>query len=202
MSEEKPYADTVWEKDGAGARDRWQTPEEIVGVLQEHIDIALDPCAGLYTYIGEENWTIEEPSGTESSVIQDDRILRFGIDSLKRPWDTGGIAYVNPPYSIKNDFMKKAVDEYEEGNLDGVIILTPDATDVKSWWHGLLREHGEAVWFSEGRVSFIEPDSGEQATQPPFGCALHFIGPLELWPDSLFEALNEQGETMVRYPRD
>lgn len=193
-------------------KDTWQTPDEIVSELQDHITITLDPCAGLFTFIGEENWTIEvpeqipdkleyvdSPNTYDVGVTNGERALYCGADSLSKSWDTGGIAYVNPPFSMKEEFVQKTVDEVSDRNIDGAIILTPNYTDVKSWWHGRIVPNAPVTWFSYGRVSFINPDTGGIDDNPTFGTALHFIGDMEVWPDSLFNALSESGDVVVRW---
>jgi hypothetical protein len=190
-------------------KDTWQTPEQIIDQLSEHLDIRLDPCAGLFTFIGEQNWTIEVPDDTPNGVsaVEDNvyeneggRRLECGRDSLERDWDTGGLAFVNPPFSMKNDFIDKTIAEYEAGNIDAAIVLTPDSTDVQSWWHEQLGGTDTPfVWFSKGRISFVDPDTGERADNPTFGTALHFIGPRDYWSTELFDALSERGEVDVRW---
>lgn len=181
-------------------KDTWMTPDSVVDTLKSHVDIELDPCAGLYTFIGQENWTIEtDGSPSDTKWSRDGRVLRMGIDSLDRPWDTGGLAYMNPPFSMKEQFIDTAIAEVEADNLDGVVVLTPDSTDVQSWWHETLAPHAPVVWFSKGRISFVDPDSGEQKKNPTFGTALHFVGDLDQWPRSLFDELDEMGEVDVRW---
>jgi hypothetical protein len=195
-------------------KDTWQTPDELVTAISEYVDITLDPCAGLFTFIGDTNWTIQVPDEYPDDIDEvpsgwrydraftndDGDILECGEDSLDRAWDTGGVAYVNPPFSMKNEFIDKTIEEvYDFNHLDGAIVLTPDSTDVKSWWHGKLAPAANFVWFSEGRIGFVDPDTGELQDSPTFGTALHFIGDDDVWPDKLFEELNEIGDMMVRY---
>jgi len=195
-------------------KDTWQTPDEVTDALQRHVDIALDPCAGLHTFIGQENWTVEtchtSPASVDSfsrtdkiqgkdTYRKDGRVLRTGIDSLEREWNTGGLAFVNPPFSMKTEFIEKTLTETNKGNIDGAIVLTPDATDVQSWWHDKLAPAVPVVWFSRGRINFIEPDTGNEATNPTFGTALHFVGPMKLWPDALFDELDERGDVLIRW---
>jgi len=183
-------------------KDTWQTPDEITDALQRHVDIALDPCAGLHTFIGQENWTVE---GSDTHR-KEGRVLRTGIDSLERSWETSALsrrdrrlAFVNPPFSMKTEFIEKTLTERDKGNIDGAIVLTPDATDVQSWWHDKLAPAVPVVWFSRGRINFIEPDTGNEATNPTFGTALHFVGPMKLWPDALFDELDERGDVLIRW---
>lgn len=208
-------SDEYWRNGIEQKKDVWMTPDRITDSIQNHVDVDLDPCAGLYTFIGAENWTIEvpeedPPEGIDEVAVEDDRFersfvddgsrLRCGADSLDREWDTGGIAYVNPPFSLKEEFIEKSIEAVAQGNIDGAIVLTPDGTDIQSWWHDLIRNHATYTWFSYGRIRFVDPDTDEKTMQkPPFGTALHFIGPDDLWPDGLFRELNEHGEVMKQH---
>lgn len=194
-------------------KDTWQTPEWLIDTLTDHLNFKLGPCAGLFTFNAQINWTIEVPDEAPTGIdlreapdypayekyaFRNGKSLFFGIDALDKEWDTGGIAWINPPFSLKNEFIDKALDEIEKGNIDGAVILTPDSTDVQSWWHGKLAPNADYVWFSEGRVSFIDPETNATAGSPTFGTALHFVGDDSLWPEDLFEDLSEMGDMMRR----
>jgi hypothetical protein len=143
-------------------KDVWQTPSSITEMIGE---IDLDPCAGVDTSIGETNYSLEN-----------------GEDGLEEDWF--GRVFVNPPFSNKSAFLQKAIDEVE--NTDCIFVLTPDSTDVKSWWHTYIAAEADYIWFSEGRVSYIVPHShadefdkyegGEQANSPTFGTAISVFG--------------------------
>lgn len=94
---------------GAELKDVWQTPEEIT-LLLPHID--LDPCAGDDTNIGDVDWNER---------------------GLQREWF--GNVFVNPPFSQKNVWLEYATDQIKRDDVDTIFVLTPDSTDVKSWWH-------------------------------------------------------------------
>lgn len=150
-------------------RDTWQTPDWLVEGLNKHQGIDLDACAGLDTDIGDTNWCIER-----------------GEDGLEREWH--GTTYVNPPFSYKTKWGEKVIEEIE--NTDCILFLTPNGTDVISWWHGIIAKHADYVWFSEGRLKFIDPDTGEQGTVPTSGHAISIFGEPT---DDLLEFFNENG---------
>jgi len=156
---------------GQQEKDRWETPPETVDILQSHLTIDCDPCAGPSTGIGEVNWSIHR-----------------GEDGLSRDWGQHDVLYINPPFSEKTEWIEKTISEIE--NTDLLILLTPASVDVQSWWHGQIVPHADHIWFSEGRISFIDPDTGSEAGSPTFGTALSFFGDV---PESLLEELSEEG---------
>jgi len=137
-------------------KDVWQTPPSVYEPLDDVVGIDLDPCAGPNTTVGETNWCVED-----------------GDDGLVREWF--GTVFVNPPFSAKDDWIDKCLTEIP--NTDLIILLTPDSMDVQSWWHECIVPHADYVWFSDGRVNFIDPETGEKPDSgATFGTALSLFG--------------------------
>jgi len=157
-------------------KDNWQTPDRVLEPLQSTTGIDMDPCAGKKTEIGDIN------------VTED-------VDGLSIPWE--GSVYVNPPYSDKPTWIKKCVREYQRKTVDRVYLLTPDSTDVISWWHKQIAEHATWSVFFEGRVKFYDPAEGEVKGSPPNGSALHIFGDA---PTQTLRLLEEEGD-VVKRPR-
>lgn len=155
-------------------KDIWQTPKWLLEPLQDTIGIDLDPCAGPNTTIGETNLNIEN-----------------GDNGLNQEWF--GNVFINPPFSQKNEFIDKAI--REKDNTDIVVLLTPDSTDVKSWYHNKITEHFKWTWFSKGRVNFYDPVENEVKKGVSFGTALHFMGGM---PDALELWLRDNGDLVSR----
>lgn len=159
-------------------KDTWQTPPKLIDIIESHVNIDLDPCAGKDTMIGDENI----------------RLPRNG-----KAYEWSGTVFVNPPFSNKSDWLQKAVEEYQSGNTDLIIFLTPDSTDVKSWYHKYIVEHAEYTWFSYGRIDYIDPtkdeEENEKTSGATFGTALSFFGDV---PESLLKELNENGDLVKR----
>lgn len=146
-----PLTGSRMRTNSSNRKDVWQTPPELTELLT---DISLDPCAAPDTDIGDTNWTEQD-------------------DGLSREWF--GHVFVNPPFSTKNEWIKKCVDEQE--NTDCIYLLTPDSTDVKKWWHRHIAPNADYIWFSEGRIKFIDPSSGDRGIgKPTFGTAISMFG--------------------------
>jgi len=122
---------------GQNKKDNWQTPSWLYEPIDDICNIDLDPCAGSDTEIGDENWSIAR-----------------GEDGLEREWF--GTVFVNPPFSNKSEWVNKI--EAELSNTDLILLVTPDSTDVQSWWHDGIVPNVSYVWFAEGRISYIDPD--------------------------------------------
>jgi phage N-6-adenine-methyltransferase len=162
-------------------KDVWQTPEWLIDLLTEHLTIDLDPCAAPSTSIARHNLRLED-----------------GNDGLEQDWvDVAGedfVAYVNPPFSEKNDWVQKVQEHMDEARL--IIFLSPDSTDVQSWWHSFIAEDANYVWFSEGRMNFHDPSDDVEHTRPTFGTALSFFGEV---PESLLRDLADVGWVVEEY---
>jgi len=151
-------------------KDVWQTPQALLEVFPENY-IDVDPCAGEHTDVGAvANWDKHD-------------------DGLSKEWF--GTVFVNPPFSAKTDWLEKAV--AEQANTECIYVVTPDSTDVKSWWHSYIAEEADYIWFSKGRISYINPETGEQAGSPTFGTALSIFGEPT---DAVLETLQGKGQLL------
>lgn len=168
-------------------KDVWQTPPELLNLLRKPgTPIDLDPCAGTNTGIAETNVT-DTPVWYADKLPREDTI--YGGDGLSHEW--GGRVFVNPPFSNKRAWLSKVVESQDD--TDVIFALTPDSTDVKSWWHGYIAEEAEYVWFSRGRISYINPETGEPAGSPTFGTAISIFGQPE---NFVLHNLKAEGQLM------
>lgn len=154
-------------------KDVWQTPPELLSLISE--TITLDPCAGKDTKIALDNRT------------------ENGLDI-----DYKGITFINPPFSDKSKWLAKAVEEYLKGNTHCIYFVTPDSTDVKSWWHTYIANSADYIWFSKGRINYISPEGFEpnperktETSNVTFGTALSIFGNPE---KRTLENLKENGQ--------
>lgn len=162
-------------------KDDWQTPPELVQDLQQAVDrIDLDPCAHPETSIGARNWALDK-----------------GIDGLERSWNGYKTVFVNPPFSYKTEWLEKIVEEVstDRPTPRTIILLTPDSTDTKSWWHGYIAPHAQYICFSEGRIAYYE--DGVRADSPTFGTAISIFGEC---PDDLLHTLQQWGHVVRSVP--
>jgi phage N-6-adenine-methyltransferase len=164
-------------------KDYWQTPQWLIGLLEEHTSIDLDPCAGEETEIGYLNYRFED-----------------GDDGLEQSWF--GNVFVNPPFSYKEDWVEKAVQESRTHNVDCVILLTPSSPTVKGWFHGErgvdvgIIDEADYIWFPNGRINFYDPDEGAVKKNATGGSMLSFFGEIS---DSLIDALEESSAAIEEH---
>mgnify|MGYP002761021448 CR=1 FL=1 len=156
-------------------KDVWQTPPEVYEPIADaHGGIDTDPCAGRGTEIAERN-------------------IRPPENGLAQPWV--GVVFMNPPFSNKTEWLEKAVEESQRQAVDVVYVLTPDSTDVASWWHEYIAAHAPVTWFATSRVNFIDPETGEQASGVSFNTAISVFGEA---PQQLLRHWDEEGDLVYR----
>lgn len=156
-------------------KDDWRTPLELVNDLAKATDgIDTDPCAHPKSSIGDvNNYRLED-----------------GQNGLELPWM--GTVFVNPPFGHKAKWLNRTIGAVENGNARTVIVLTPDSTDTKSWWHEYIAPHSNLVCFLEGRLSYLDSDGVKQGS-PTFGTAISVFG---YYPPMLIETLQEWGHVV------
>jgi hypothetical protein len=105
--------------------------------------------------------------------------------------------FVNPPFSYKSEWLEKIVAEVTatRDTPSTVVLLTPDSTDTKSWWHRYIAPHARYICFSEGRIAYYE--DGVRAPSPTFGTAISVFGEC---PDTLLSTLQEWGHVVKSVP--
>jgi hypothetical protein len=131
-------------------KDAWSTPQHIVQLALDVLDtIDLDPASDGITIPARLHYT-----GSP-------------LDGLIEPWR--GRVWLNPPYARTiGQWVRKAVAEYESGNVTEMILLVPARVDTR-WFRGLL---GGTICFLYGRLKF-----GNQPAPAPFPSALIDFGP-------------------------
>lgn len=157
-------------------KDTWQTPQETVDDFREALGtIDLDPCAGAKTSHAKTNYRLED-----------------GDDGLEQPWF--GNVFINPPFSHKKKWLKKLEEELETGRVECAIMLTPDATDTKSWWHKYVAENAKYICFRYGRLDYVNPDPDGDDPGATFGTAFSVYG--DHIPTDLIDVLSDKGHVV------
>lgn len=159
-----------------GSNDRgveYGTPRWFLDPIEDAVGgFDLDPCSGAE----------DAPHAAETYTIED--------DGLSQQWF--GTVWCNPPFSDKKDWLRKAVQEHNDGHTDLTLVLLPVDTST-GWFHDLV-VGANAVWFKEGRLSF----DGSDNWTPNFGIMLAVYGDA---PDELLELLSHRGEVFDRRER-
>ncbi len=151
--------------------DQWATPPHIIEeVVEEFGVIGLDPAAD------------------ESNAVAD-RFFNVEQDGLKQPWKAP-LVYVNPPYGrVLNEWVKKAIHEFENGNAQRIVMLLPSRTCTR-WFHLLYSRADVELRFIKGRLRY-----GDGSAPAPFPSILAIIGADQ---DNLSTALEIMTERQIR----
>ncbi len=138
--------------------DEWYTPKETIEAVREVMgEIDLDPASSkeAQKVVKAVEWWGEEDNG------------------LEQKWS--GRVFLNPPFGMPlvEQFINKALAEWEAGHVKEIIVLTNNATDTE-WFRkiGAVATMG----FSIGRVQFWNPD---REAQPRQGQAYFYLGKRE-----------------------
>lgn len=141
--------------DAGDASDGWYTPpwliEKARGVLGV---IDLDPA------------TCE----AAQAVVQATAYYTEHEDGLIQLWY--GRMWINPPYSAPTPWARRAIAEYQAGNINAALILTNSYTET-GWWQDVAAV--ATVLFFRGRLNFWHPE--KTATQNRTGQTLAYLGP-------------------------
>lgn len=119
-----------------GSKDNSPTPTYIYEMLDAEFHFNFDPC-----------------------TLNDAGLRTF--DGLGSDWGTR--TFVNPPFSKKIDWIRKAVQEQKKGNL--VVMLLPVDTST-AWFHDLILPNTEIRWL-KGRMKL---PSGKHAMYATMFC--------------------------------
>ncbi len=141
----------------------WETPNEVLEIIQAYRPIRLDPCT-----------TEENPTRALEWYTPED-------DGLSKDWsmEKGGLIYINPPYGRAiGKWVGKAVKEnysrpFTKAIGTEIIMLLPARTDTSYWQYGIFAS-ANALCFVRGRIKFKGAKSGA-----PFPSAFVYFGDRE-----------------------
>lgn len=124
--------------------DEWSTPQDLFDKLNEEFKFTFDVAA-----------TAENSKCGNS----------FSSDSLNIDWNCpiegGQVCWMNPPYSMCKEFIKKAYEQSFKGVK--TVALVPSRTDTK-WFHEYVyNKENVEIRFIKGRLKF-----GNSKNSAPF----------------------------------
>ena len=86
-------------------------------------------------------------------------------DGLKQDWTKYKRIWVNPPFSNKKDFIKKAQETYDITRADIFILFPVEFLTTKVFWETVK---GATIYMPNGRINF-ESGLGKKGKSPAFG---------------------------------
>ena len=102
-------------------------------------------------------------------------------DGLLSDWTKYKRIWVNPPFSKKHEFVKKAVETYNLAKNE-IYILFPIEFLTTARFHNLVQ--GAKIFIPNGRINF-ESGLGEKGKSPAFGSVIIKIQ--DIWEVELFK---------------
>lgn len=106
------------------------------------------------------NFTLDAACTTDDCKCQKGLYFDKGIDALSCSWG-GARVFCNPPFSKKAEFIEKAYNEVINGDCPVVVMVLPSNCHDSRAFQKFIKKK----FFYEtlcGRVSFIDPESGEE----------------------------------------
>lgn len=96
-------------------------------------------------------------------------------DGLKADWSSYKNIWINPPFTMKNEFLKKAIETYTNDKTKNIYLLIPIAFLTTKQFHKIL--DFENVFFKlfipTGRICFLKRGYQEKKFESPaFGCVI------------------------------
>ena len=138
----------------------WVTPPKLWNKIDPIFNFVLDAAAN------ERDTKCERYIDEETNALTVDWVVGEGEHwFLNPPW--GKLYKKATGYTMK-DWMRHALEQYEKG-YEGVALVSV-RTDTK-WWHKNVK-YAPWVCFPLGRVHYIDPFTGEPATQNTFPSVL------------------------------
>lgn len=122
---------------------------------------------------------VDPASGCESTPIAD-TCYTVEDDGLSQTWD--GRVWLNPPFSDKTQWYRKAVNELNAGNAEIVVALAPVDTSTQ-WYHNWFSQADVICWL-EGRNWY------ESSGSPSFNTMVGVFGEP---PQELIRVLERKG---------
>lgn len=161
----------VWNDDTQEPEtDEWATPSSLIRPLSDAVGgFDLDPASGAE----------DIPHADQTYTAQE--------DGLTQPWF--GKVFCNPPFSEKSEWLKKAVDETENGDAELVVMVLPVDTSTE-WFHNYVTKSVAVCFMGPGRVDFDRRDKAG-GKQPNFAIMLPIFG--EVVEPELLGFLNTRG---------
>lgn len=116
-----------------------------------------------------------------------EKALEFGIknfdtietDGLKSDWTKYSRIWVNPPFTLKKEFLKKALETIARDVSITIFMVMPIESLTTNWFYDLIKEYDINGMFDlnipRGRIKFENPND-PSAKSPAFGSVVVELG--------------------------
>jgi phage N-6-adenine-methyltransferase len=115
------------------SKDNWETPPYFFNLLDLEFNFDVDLASSEVNHLCDEYYT-EENSGLKANC-------------------KGKTVFLNPPFSNKEIWLKKAYEESQK--LDTIVIVIIPANTDTEWWHKYCMRKAYEIRFCKGRVNFL-----------------------------------------------
>lgn len=88
-------------------------------------------------------------------------------DGLKSDWTQFKKIWINPPFTLKHEFLKKAYETYEKCHNE-IYILFPIEFLTTKRFHNIAKNVGGKIFIPNGRINF-QSGLGKKGKSPAFG---------------------------------
>ena len=127
--------------------------ENVGGYMKTAVSVEWNTPTDLKNRLIEEFGRFDlDPATTSKNPMGAFRYYTIKEDGLLQTWDAKTV-YVNPPYGrIISKWVDKALNEFDEGRSEKVVMLLPSRTCTR-WFHRLY-ERGFEIRFFKGRLRY------------------------------------------------
>ena len=137
----------------SNTKDDWRTPITLFRRLDGRFRFTGDACASDLNALCDNFFTEK-------------------TDALNSHWGgLGSRVFMNPPYSRCYEFMARAWRAVRDREVDVVVALVPSTCEVR-WFHEFVLGKASEVWFTRGRIHFVNPITDEAAQSNVVGSAV------------------------------
>ena len=105
-------------------------------------------------------------------------------DGLKADWSKYKRIWINPPFTLKKEFISKAVETYKIDKSKEIYILVPIEFITTNVFYKLTKEIGCKIFIPSGRIKF-ESGLGKKSSSPGFGSVILLLN--EKWEVELID---------------
>lgn len=128
-------------------------------------------------------WVIKKTVGVPDydPATNKEKAEEFGVkcydtvttNGLIQDWSVYNNIWINPPFTLKKEFFKKAVETIAQNKEANIYILVPIESLTTKWFYDLNLHYD--LFLPRGRIKFEDPRN-QNAKSPAFGSVVIHIG--------------------------